>query len=173
VKYTSKQVKEDMYLKTVYLCETKSNPDILICRVEPSATPVTYVQQPAVQAPASPNVYNNSQRYKSTQYDPYYNIYDEEVEIYRDVGKWTTTHIMTINNFHAHFYSNNLIFLLIYFHGHIIYTVEKPQHQLLRDGDRFFFHLSHQTLNEFKPEGPILLSMYSMVWVKTCCLQCT
>jgi len=52
--------------------------------VEPSVTPATYIQQPAV--PASPNVYNSSQRYIPTQYDPYYNIYDEDVEIYRDAG---------------------------------------------------------------------------------------
>ncbi|XP_023721414.1 mucin-12 isoform X4 [Cryptotermes secundus] len=54
-------------------------------RVEPSVTPVTYAQQQAVQVPANANVYNNSQRYSPTQYDPYYNIYDEDVEIYRDV----------------------------------------------------------------------------------------
>lgn len=57
--------------------------------MEPSVTPVTYAQQPAVQVPANANVYNNSQRYSPIQYDPYYNIYDEDVEIYRDVGKWT------------------------------------------------------------------------------------
>ena len=50
--------------------------------MEPSVAPVTFVQQPA----AAPNAYNNSQRYTS-QYDPYYNLYDDEVEIYRDVGK--------------------------------------------------------------------------------------
>ncbi|XP_069702425.1 nuclear pore complex protein DDB_G0274915-like isoform X3 [Periplaneta americana] len=59
-------------------------------RVEPSVAPVTYVQQqPAVQAPASQNVYNNSQRYDPTNYDPYYNLYDEDVELYRDVADYS------------------------------------------------------------------------------------
>lgn len=56
--------------------------------MEPSVTPVTFVQQPTLQVPASANAYNNSQRYSPAQYEPYYNIYDEDVEIYRDVGKW-------------------------------------------------------------------------------------
>jgi hypothetical protein len=62
--------------------------------VEPSVTPVTYIEQPAVQAAASPNVYNNSQHYNPIQYEPYYNLYDEDVEIYRDVGKWTDNYEM-------------------------------------------------------------------------------
>ena len=73
----------NLFENTVFK-RSHNNRQVLTCRVEPSVTPATYIQQPAV--PASPNVYNNSQRYNPTQYDPYYNIYDEDVEIYRDVG---------------------------------------------------------------------------------------
>jgi hypothetical protein len=69
---------------TPFFKRNQNNREVFTCRVEPSVTPATYVQQPAV--PASPSVYNNSQHYNPTQYDPYYNIYDEDVEIYRDVG---------------------------------------------------------------------------------------
>ncbi|KAK7866559.1 hypothetical protein R5R35_010407 [Gryllus longicercus] len=54
-------------------------------RVEPSPASVSYVQQPALQASPSPPAYNNSQQYDTSQYDPYYSIYDEDVELYRDV----------------------------------------------------------------------------------------
>nr|CAD7402610.1 unnamed protein product [Timema cristinae] len=58
-------------------------------RVEPSPAPVTYIQQqPSQQTTShtqSPSSFNSSQKYEPTQYDPYYNLYDEDVELYRDV----------------------------------------------------------------------------------------
>nr|CAD7445855.1 unnamed protein product [Timema bartmani]CAD7455308.1 unnamed protein product [Timema tahoe] len=58
-------------------------------RVEPSPAPVTYIQQQSSQQTTShtqsPSSFNSSQKYEPTQYDPYYNLYDEDVELYRDV----------------------------------------------------------------------------------------
>nr|CAD7569198.1 unnamed protein product [Timema californicum] len=58
-------------------------------RVEPSPAPVTYIQQQSSQQTTShtqsPSYFNSSQKYEPTQYDPYYNLYDDDVELYRDV----------------------------------------------------------------------------------------
>ncbi|XP_067008814.2 uncharacterized protein Cda5 [Anabrus simplex] len=53
-------------------------------RVEPSVAPA-YVQQPVQQVPQTPSAYNSSQQYEPAQYDQYYSLYDEDVELYRDV----------------------------------------------------------------------------------------
>lgn len=31
--------------------------------------------------------YNNSNHYSSSSYDPYYALYDDDVDLYKDVGK--------------------------------------------------------------------------------------
>ncbi|XP_049833072.1 uncharacterized protein LOC126274364 isoform X9 [Schistocerca gregaria] len=58
-------------------------------RVEPSNS---YQPQPQSAVPTNPTIYNSSQQYDTAaQYDPYYNNYDEDVELYRDIdyGQYT------------------------------------------------------------------------------------
>lgn len=63
---------------------------LMLSRPDPSRAPV--YSEPEVQVSVTPsprpvqvNQYNSSQF--GSQYDPYYALYDEDVELYRDVGK--------------------------------------------------------------------------------------
>lgn len=61
-------------------------------RVEPtvSSSP-TYTQQTRTkQVPSGRALYNGSQHYNPQQFDPYYAIYDDDVELYKDAGSYTT-----------------------------------------------------------------------------------
>lgn len=55
-------------------------------RVEESS--VAPAQQQSVSTATARTLYNSS-RYEPNHYDPYYALYDEDSELYRDVGKLT------------------------------------------------------------------------------------
>lgn len=62
----------------------------IIYRVESSTpNPNVYVQSKPVAPQGNRNYYNTTnQGYNNpTQYDSYYSVYDDDVELYRDVGK--------------------------------------------------------------------------------------
>lgn len=40
-------------------------------------------------------LYNGSQTYSADQYDPYYAVYDEDGELYKDTGEKQTIHYLT------------------------------------------------------------------------------
>ena len=52
--------------------------------VRASVTPQqAYIEQ----VTATPTRTYNASQYIAQQYDPYYNLYDEETDLYKDVGK--------------------------------------------------------------------------------------
>lgn len=53
-------------------------------RVEESS--VAPAQQQSVSTATARTLYNSS-RYEPNRYDPYYALYDDDAELYRDVGK--------------------------------------------------------------------------------------
>lgn len=55
-----------------------------INRVEESS--VAPAQQQSVSTATARTLYNSS-RYEPNRYDPYYALYDDDAELYRDVGK--------------------------------------------------------------------------------------
>lgn len=45
---------------------------------------------------AAPKVVYNSSHYDSSRYDPYYALYDDDVDLYKDVGKIS---LLTTNSY--------------------------------------------------------------------------
>lgn len=54
-----------------------------------SVTPTSYTVTPRPKM-----LYNNSEAYSPDQYDPYYAVYDEDGELYKDTGEGNALHFL-------------------------------------------------------------------------------